>query len=60
MTASEQYAATQWAIATKMAKLQAKLEAHAAKQSKDPGNYGYCGDLGRIESLIDEALGENQ
>lgn len=53
-TAASDYDATVAAVELQLAKLKAKLEAHKAKA--DPKNWGYSGDLRKVESDLADIL----
>ena len=55
--ANRAYQAKKVAIHSLLVRLTEKLNAHAARQKTDPKNWGYVGDLGRIEELVTEAIG---
>jgi len=52
-TAAETYGNTRNRIDTKLAKLQEALAKHAAQQKEEPRNWGYAGDLGHVEEMLD-------
>ena len=52
-TAAEAYAVRASSIAAKLAALQAQLAAHAAKEAKDPTNWGLVGDLSHVDGALD-------
>lgn len=53
-TAASDYDATAAAVELQLAKL--KLETHKAKAKADPKNWGYSGDLRKIESDLADIL----
>lgn len=57
-TAASDYDATVAAVELQLAKLKAKLEAHKAKAKAkaDPKNWGYSGDLRKVESDLADIL----
>lgn len=55
-TAHTQYKARQASIRELITELEARLAKHETKASKDPGNWGYSGDLGRVESNLQELV----
>ena len=55
-TAASDYDATAAAVELQLAKLKAKLEAHKAKAKADPKNWGYSGDLRKVESDLANIL----
>jgi hypothetical protein len=55
-TADTQYKANQASIRELMATLEARLAQHETKASADPSNWGYAGDLGRIETDLKELV----
>ena len=55
-TAASDYAATAAAVELQLAKLRAKLEAHKAQAKADPKNWGYSGDLHKVESGLADIL----
>ena len=55
-TAASDYDATAAAVELQLAKLKAKLEAHKAKAKADPKNWGYSGDLRKVESDLADIL----
>jgi hypothetical protein len=55
-TAHTQYKARQASIRKLIRELEARLATHETKESKDPGNWGYSGDLGRVESNLQEMV----
>ena len=54
-TAASDYDATA-AVELQLAKLKLKLETHKAKAKADPKNWGYSGDLRKIESDLADIL----
>lgn len=55
-TAHTQYKARQASIRELITELEARLAKHETKESADPGNWGYSGDLGRTESSLQELV----
>lgn len=55
-TAHTQYKVRQASIRELIAQLEASLAKHDTKESADPGNWGYSGDLGRVESNLQELV----
>lgn len=55
-TAAEMYAERQKDIGALMDLIGQEMKAHAEKAAKDPKNWGYAGDLGRIREVMKEAL----
>lgn len=53
-TAASDYDATAAAVELQLAKL--KLEAHKTKAKADPKNWGYSGDLRKVESDLADIL----
>lgn len=50
------YAARRTAILGQIEILKSTLDRHATKAAREPKHYGYAGDLGRIQELLNEAL----
>lgn len=57
-TAADAYKARQKSIRNRMALLQRRLEKHESEQARSPKNWGWAGDLARIDELLAQALGE--
>lgn len=55
-TAAADYDATVAAVELQLAKLKGKIEAHKAKAKTDPKNWGYSGDLRKVESDLADLL----
>lgn len=55
-TAASDYDTTVAAVELQLAKLKLKLEAHKAKAKADPKNWGYSGDLRKVESDLADIL----
>ena len=56
IAAQTDYAARQAAIKGLMAQLTREMKDHATRAAKDPRNWGYAGDLGRVEMLMQELV----
>lgn len=56
MTAAESYNQKVISIRRLRVQLEIHLAKHANEQEQDPGNWGYVGDLGRIEQKLNELL----
>ena len=50
------YMAHQGEIEQLIADLQEHLKNHAARAAEQLGNYGFAGDLGRVEELLEEVV----
>jgi hypothetical protein len=59
-SAAEAYKAEQRKTLDLLSAFSAKLAGHQMAQSKDQKNWGYVGDLQHINSLLRQALGEEQ
>lgn len=59
-TAHDAYVDNYAETMTNIKRLQVYLETHAMKEAADQRNWGYAGDLGRINNLVLEALGEGK
>jgi hypothetical protein len=47
----------QWdELQKKLAQLRAKLDDHAAKQARQPDDWGYVGDLAHFNRVIDQLI----
>ena len=55
-TAATQYKARQASIRELIAQLEDRLAKHDTKAIADPCNWGYSGDLGRLESNLQEMV----
>jgi hypothetical protein len=55
-TAATQYKARQASIRELIAHLEATLTKHELKANADPRNWGYAGDLGRVEVNLQELV----
>lgn len=55
--ASRDYAQTLQSVQAKLDQLTRAVEAHAARQGRDPQNWGFIGDIGALELALTEALG---
>lgn len=55
-TAHTQYKARQASIRELITELEARLAKHDTKASGDPCNWGYSGDLGRVEGSLQELV----
>ena len=55
-TAAEAYAARRESIEAKLAGLKGGLLAHHKRAAKQPGNWGFPGDLAHDEEILDQAL----
>ena len=55
-TAAKAYAARRTSIDAKLAQLKSGLRAHHRSAARRPDDWGFAGDLGRVEELIDEML----
>lgn len=55
-TAAAYLKATSEAIEKQLAELAAKLKAHKAKADAHPSNWGYAGDLRKVESDLADIL----
>lgn len=56
MTASRDYAQTLQSVQAKLEQLTRAVEAHAARQGRDPHNWGFISDIGALELTLTEAL----
>ncbi len=59
-TAHDAYVDNYAEVMANIKRLQVYLETHAMKEAVDQRNWGYAGDLGRINNLVLEALGEGK
>lgn len=55
-TAHEVYTERKLAIETKLALLQQKLEVHHQREAASPKNWGFAGNLGHADQVLDELL----
>ena len=55
-TAQTQYKTRQARIQALMQQLQTALARHESKAATEPGNWGYAGDLGRVETGLQELV----
>lgn len=55
-SAQREYAARQARAKALIARLSVGLEAHAARAAEQPENWGFAGDLGALESTLQELL----
>lgn len=55
-TAASDYDVAAAMVELQLAKLKLKLEAHKVKAKADPKNWGYSGDLRKIESDLADIL----
>lgn len=55
-TAHTQYKARQASIRDLIKQIEGHLDKHETKASADPSNWGYAGDLGRVESGLKEQV----
>lgn len=55
-TAASQYESRRREVDKLIKTLQTGLDKHEKKFAKDPDNWGYAGDLGRVEELLKEAV----
>ena len=58
-TAHDTYLERQASIAAKIAQVQDMLKDHARREANATSSWGFAGDLGRVENLLSEILGEN-
>ena len=56
VTAPEHYADTLAKVRDTMEQLTRAVEAHALRQAKEPGHWGYVGDLNGLDMALTEAL----
>lgn len=56
-TAAGNYAQTLGSVQAKLEQLTRAVEAHAARQGRDPHNWGFIGDIGALDLVLTEALG---
>lgn len=56
-SAAEAYKMHQSNITVKLAQLLELQRAHAQCAAKSPRNWGYAGDLGHLEEILDQAIG---
>jgi hypothetical protein len=56
IAAHADYQARQARIQALTQQLHAKLASHATKAASDPKNWGYAGDLGRTEAVLQELV----
>lgn len=54
--AQREYAARQARAKALIARLSAGLDAHAARAAGQPDNWGFSGDLGAVESSLQELV----
>lgn len=54
--AQASYRLRQAAIELLTQDLQQQLTSHAARAAEQPWNFGFAGDLGRVEELLDEVV----
>ena len=54
--AQTEYSARQARIKQLVDALGKELDSHAVKASRQPGNWGFAGDLGRVEATFEELL----
>lgn len=50
------YAERQMEVQAKIEQLRIKVETHAMREAADPKNWGYNGDLGHVNQVLDELL----
>lgn len=55
-TAAKAYAAQRVAIDSKLALLKVRLRDHHGRAAKRPDDWGFPGNLGHIEEILDQAL----
>jgi galactokinase len=55
-TAAETYAARHAECADLLKRIASRLEQHQKDQAKEPANWGYAGDLGRVTEELAYAL----
>lgn len=55
-TAAGNYAQTLGSVQAKLEQLTRAVEAHAARQGRDPHNWGFIGDIGALDLTLNEAL----
>jgi len=53
-TAAKAYAARRASIDAMLAQLKSGLRAHHRSAAQRPNDWGFAGDLGRVEELLDE------
>ena len=56
MTSHKQYVQRVASVNAKIVELKARLAVHADHEAQNPKNWGYSGDMGRINELLDELL----
>ena len=54
--AAKMYAQRRREIAGLIVKLESKLRHHEQRAQKDPGDWGFVGDLGRVSELLAELV----
>ena len=55
-TASGNYAQTLGSVQAKLQQLARAVEAHALRQAREPGHWGYVGDINALDLALTEAL----
>lgn len=55
-TAAGNYAQTLESVRTKLEQLARAVEAHALRQAREPGHWGYVGDINGLDLALAEAL----
>ena len=58
VSADEAYKTARAKVGVLLEEVNQKLAAHAARQIKDPQNWGYAGDMNRYAELLEELLGQ--
>jgi len=53
-TAVQEYESRKRNIISKLAGINKLLKKHAKKQEQNPNNWGFVGDLGKVEELLSE------
>lgn len=55
-TAAAAYATTADAVRCRLAIIESYLACHATRHAERPQDWGFVGDLGRVNALLDEAV----
>ena len=56
LESDEEYKKKTQAVQKLFVQIEKHIKQHAQKQKKDPRNWGYVGDMGRIEQMLKEIV----
>ena len=59
-TAHDTYVERHAQVTAKIEKVKVMLETHAMREAVDQSNWGFAGDLGHIDNLLSQILGEEK